>query len=280
MDDTPVNILSLCSGIAGLDLGVSLAVPGSRGVGYVEREAYAAACILARMEYAALEPAPFWCGDLADFDGRPWCGAVDILTAGYPCQPFSVAGKRRGADDPRHLWPHVRRILSECGAPVAFLENEPGHLRLGAREVIRDLHGLGYQVAAGLFTAAEVGASHRRERLFILGLADGGRERLEGDIAGGAALGAVGRGGGAVVADAAPLAPPGPADTDRWRDILVADPSLEPALCRVANGLSPELELAQRYRVDRLRALGNAVVPLEAAYAFCALWTALQGDDR
>src|SRR5690606_37012284 len=105
--------------------------------------------------------------------GRPWRGAVDIVTAGYPCQPFSVAGKRRGADDPRHLWPHVARIIGEVEPPFVFLENVAHHLRLGFPEVAAGLVGMGYRLAAGLFTAAEVGAPHKRERLFILAIREG-----------------------------------------------------------------------------------------------------------
>jgi len=100
--------LSLCSGTGGLDLGLTIAIPGYRAVGYVERETYAAAILVARMEDAALDQAVVW-DDVATFDDRPWRGAVDILSAGYPCQPFSVAGKRLGNEDPRHLWPHVVR---------------------------------------------------------------------------------------------------------------------------------------------------------------------------
>ncbi|PLL13962.1 DNA cytosine methyltransferase [Tabrizicola sp. TH137] len=161
--------LSLCSGAGGLDLGLTIAIPGYRSVGHVERETFAAATLVARMEDAALDPAPVW-DDVATFDGRPWRGAVDIITAGYPCQPFSVAGKRRGADDPRHLWPHVARIIGEVAPPFVFLENVAHHLRLGFPEVASGLVGMGYRLAAGLFTAAEVGAPHRRERLFILAI--------------------------------------------------------------------------------------------------------------
>ncbi len=98
----------------------------------VPRQTYAAAVLVARMEDASLDHAPVW-DDVGTFDGRPWRGAVDIVTAGYPCQPFSVAGKRRGADDPRHLWPHVARIIGEVEPPFVFLENVAHHLRLGSR---------------------------------------------------------------------------------------------------------------------------------------------------
>ncbi len=164
--------ISLCSGAGGLDLGLHLAIPGYRTVGYVERETYAAAILVARMEDAALDSAPVW-DDVGTFDGRPWRGAVDILTAGYPCQPFSIAGKRRGAEDPRHLWPHVARIIGEIKPPFVFLEDVANHLRLGFPEVASGLVGLGYRLAAGLFTAAEVGAPHKRERLFILAIREG-----------------------------------------------------------------------------------------------------------
>ena len=164
--------LSLCSGAGGIDLGLTIALPGYRTVGHVERETFAAATLVARMEDAALDHAPVW-DDVASFDGRPWRGAVDIVTAGYPCQPFSVAGKRRGADDLRHLWPHVARIIGEVEPPFVFLENVAHHLRLGFPEVASGLVGMGYKLAAGLFTAAEVGAPHKRERLFILAIRDG-----------------------------------------------------------------------------------------------------------
>lgn len=164
--------LSLCSGAGGLDLGLAIAIPGYRAVGHVERETYAAATLVARMEDASLDQAVVW-DDVATFDGRRWRGAVDIITAGYPCQPFSVAGKRRGVDDPRHLWPHVARIIGEVEPPFVFLENVAHHLRLGFPEVAAGLVGLGYKLAAGLFTAAEVGAPHKRERLFILAIREG-----------------------------------------------------------------------------------------------------------
>ena len=92
--------LSLCAGAGGLDLRLAIACPRYRTVGYVERDAFAASIIVARMEDAALDHAPLW-DDIASFDGRPWRGAVDIVTAGYPCQPFSVAGRRRGAAERR-----------------------------------------------------------------------------------------------------------------------------------------------------------------------------------
>ncbi|MDH3637915.1 MAG: DNA cytosine methyltransferase, partial [Gammaproteobacteria bacterium] len=87
--------------MGGLDLGIKIARPRSRIICAVERDAYAAAVLLARMESADLEPAPVWCGNLESFDGRPWRGSVDLVTASPPCQPYSVAGAQRGNDDHR-----------------------------------------------------------------------------------------------------------------------------------------------------------------------------------
>ena len=167
MDLRPFTILSLCAGVGGLDLGLRVAQPNARTVCFVEIEAYAAAILATRMEQNALDQAPIWT-DLRTFDGKPWRSLVDCITAGYPCQPFSVAGKQLGDKDPRHLWPDVFRVVREIDPPLCFFENVPGHLRLGFQQVHDDLRSLGYCVKAGLFTAEEVGASHKRERLFIL----------------------------------------------------------------------------------------------------------------
>jgi DNA (cytosine-5)-methyltransferase 1 len=305
VDIHPFTILSLCSGGGGLDLGLRLAVPSARVVCHVEIEAYAAAVLAARMDEGFLHPAPLW-SDLRTFDGRPWRGRVHCITAGYPCQPFSVAGKRRAEADERHLWPHVARVIGEVEPELAFLENVAHHLRLGFPEVAGDLVGLRYRLAAGLFTAAEVGAPHRRQRLFVLAerLAEpDGRElplarrrqtgrggpRPDGEaLAGGAALirinpareldrtdgagleGRVQRSVGSANKTAA--WPPGPGDADGWRRWLEGAPGTEPALRRSADGLAGGVDGDwNAQRTERLRLLGNGVVPLVAAHAFRTL---------
>lgn len=167
MDIHPQQILSLCAGAGGIDLGLRVAEPTARTVCYVEIEAFACELLATRMEDKTMDEAPIWT-DLRTFNGKPWRGKVDCITAGYPCQPFSVAGKQRGEKDPRHLWPEVYRIIQEIQPNTCFFENVGGHLRLGFEQVHDDLYRLGYSVKAGLFTAAEVGAPHKRERLFIL----------------------------------------------------------------------------------------------------------------
>ena len=133
------------------------------------------------MEQGRIPQAPIW-DDLRTFDGGPWRGSVDCVAAGYPCQPFSAAGQKRGAADPRHLWPEVARIVGECAVPLVFIENVARHLIAGFDVVARDLHGMGYQVAAMVCRAATVGAPHQRERLFALAVSDTGRERI-GELA-------------------------------------------------------------------------------------------------
>lgn len=167
----PFRVLSLCSGIGGLELGIRLAVPGARCVGYVERDAFAAACLVARMEDAALDPAPV-ADDLESFDGRPWRGAVDCIAAGFPCQPFSTAGSRRGSDDERHVWPELTRIVREVGPSHVFLENVRGLLTVSGGRVfgaiLGDLADLGLDAEWCVLGADAAGAPHRRERVFLL----------------------------------------------------------------------------------------------------------------
>ncbi len=178
MDSHTFRILSLCSGVGGIELGFKLAVPKSRTVGYIENEAFACSILEARMQDKTLDEAPIWT-DLKTFNGKPWRGKVDCLTGGYPCQPFSVAGKKLAEKDPRHLWPEIKRLITEIEPPICFFENVGGHLRLGFEQVANDLQELGYKVKAGLFTAQEVGAPHKRERLFILAYRDSIRSPIQ-----------------------------------------------------------------------------------------------------
>lgn len=239
-----MNVLSLCSGIGGLDLGIRLAIPEARTVCFVEREAYCAALLVARMQDGALDEAPVW-SDLATFDGREWRGVVDCVVAGYPCQPFSRAGKRTGASDPRHLWPHVARIIRECGPRVVVLENVVGHLSLGFHEVCEELRDMGLVPAAGLFSASEVGACHERLRLFVLALApDTHVVRPQG------------------VWEASDRA-----WTEQQLEGLVQDSLRDAVPADSRSGMDD----GAPWRAHRLQALGNGVVPLAAANALCSL---------
>ncbi|MBA3912223.1 MAG: DNA cytosine methyltransferase [Rhodobacter sp.] len=152
-------------------MGLMLAEPGYHTRAFVEWEVWPRTVLIAAQRAGYFAPAPIW-DDLRSFDARPFRGAFDIVLAGYPCQPFSAAGKRGGADDPRHLWPDVARVIGECCPEWVFLENVPGHVTLGLETVLRELWAMGYTPAAGLFSAAEVGAPHQRLRIFILAHTD------------------------------------------------------------------------------------------------------------
>lgn len=155
-----------------LGLGAALEYLGipHRVLAYVEREASAAATLLARMEEQALASAPVWCGDLAEVDWRRFRGRVDCITAGFPCQPHSTAGKRAGLADDRWIWPDIVGVLRTVEPPLCFLENVPGLVHTGGLErVLFDLARLGFNAVWGHLAAATVGATHERERVFILG---------------------------------------------------------------------------------------------------------------
>lgn len=169
--------ISLCAGYGGIDLGLHRVIRGMRTIAYAEIDAFAVEVLLARMEDGSIDAAPIWT-DVRDFPWHLLHGSVDILSAGYPCQPFSHAGLRKGGDDERHLWPHIRRGIEAVRPSVVFLENVEGHISMGLASVISDLEELGYEAAWGIFSAAECGAPHQRKRVFIVAISpDAMRER-------------------------------------------------------------------------------------------------------
>ena len=173
-----IKVMSICTGYGGAELGLRLAVPRARTICMVEREGFLIEHLEQAMEKGLMGQAPVH-SDAKTFDGKPWHRKVDILHSSYPCQPFSIAGRRLGAADPRHLWPTIARIVDEVGAPYCFFENVDDHLRLGFDQVAQDLDAMGYVVEAGIFSSAETGASHVRERLYIMAFS-AERERAAG----------------------------------------------------------------------------------------------------
>jgi len=163
----PRNGLSLCAGAGGLDMGLMLAEPDFHTRCFAEWEEYPRSAIIAAQRAGYFDPAPIW-DDVTTFDGQPYRGAIDTILAGYPCQPFSQAGRRKGKDDPRHLWPQIARIIREIEPRWVFLENVSGHVSLGSEAVLRELRDMGFTPSAGLFSASEVGAPHQRLRWFCV----------------------------------------------------------------------------------------------------------------
>lgn len=161
--------LALCAGVGGIELGLKLAEPEYRTICYVEREAYAVAVLRARMEDKTLDEAPIW-DDVQSFDGKPWRGKVDVITAGFPCQPWSFAGKQKGTEDERWIWSDILRVVCEVRPQFVYLENVPGLVTGGGLQIILgDLTQAGYDAEWMPLSAAQIGANHKRERIWILG---------------------------------------------------------------------------------------------------------------
>ena len=182
MDTTKaITHISLCAGYGGIDIGLSRAIPNLRTIVFSEIEAFAAANLVSKMEAGLLDCAPIW----TNLKTLPWdgfLGKVDIISGGFPCQPFSCAGKRDGDEDPRHLFPYILDGIRRCRPSIVFLENVEGILsaKLSGENwrdpagtpvllhVIRELERVGYKATAGIFSASEVGAPHQRKRVFIM----------------------------------------------------------------------------------------------------------------
>jgi DNA (cytosine-5)-methyltransferase 1 len=169
--------LSLFTGYGGFSLGLRLAGIQTRTVAYVEWEKYPQEIIKARIKDGFLNDAPIW-GDISTLDGQQFRGMVDLITAGFPCQPHSVAGLKRGADDERNLWPETLRVIREVGPRYVILENVPGLLSASSNggtpayggTVVGELAQIGYGVTWQTIGADDVGAPHRRKRWWCIGV--------------------------------------------------------------------------------------------------------------
>lgn len=276
-DPAALNVLSVCAGYGGLDLGLRLAVPAARTVCYVEREAAAAQVLAARMSEGRLDPAPIWT-DATTFDGEQWRGVVDCIAAGIPCQPWSVSGKQRGLEDERHLGEHLVRTVSEVRPDLVFVENVRGFVRSGIPALAGRLAELGLDSVWGLVPAAAVGAPHIRTRVFLLAYTPGRvgwhveqrrprrRPRPVRDQGQAAARADVAAMDSGAPGRAFPAGPRG-----NWRGVPEDQlPATESDLRRIPDGTPG--------RVDRLRMLGNGVIPLAAAHAFRTLLARAIGE--
>jgi len=172
--------LSLFSGAGGGLLGTKML--GWRCIGYVEKEPFCQQVIAARIADGLLDPAPIF-GDIRQFiDGgyaASYSGLVDVVTAGFPCQPFSVAGRGRADRDERNLWPETFRVLRIVRPRFALLENVPGLLSRRHQyfeKILADLAASGFDAGWKIVSASEVGAPHKRDRLWIMAHAAGAGE--------------------------------------------------------------------------------------------------------
>ncbi len=261
MDNTDdITVLSLCTGYGGLELGLHRALGRPLRVVAVEIEAFAAANLVAKAEEGKLAIEALL-PDIKTFPAERFSGCFDFILAGYPCQPFSSSGSRRGTKDPRHLWPYIEQHIKAIRPVFCFFENVRGHLRVGYPDVYRSLRNLNYTVEQGIFSAAETGAIHLRERLFILAAnADcvcnwnvAGRNGVDARKEEEGKWVSNWRGIELVVGKVAPT---------EWR--RAGEVATKPLLVRGDDGSGTIME--------RLRLLGNGVVPAQAELAFRTLY--------
>ncbi|ELZ5058683.1 MULTISPECIES: DNA cytosine methyltransferase [Enterobacter] len=235
-----MNELALFAGAGGGILGGHLL--GWRTVCAVERDAYAAQVLAQRQNDGILRAFPIW-SDVCSFDGKPWKGIVNVVSGGFPCQDISSAGHGAGIDgDKSGLWKEMARIIDEVRPEYVFVENSPLLIGRGLAVVISDLAEIGFDCQWSRVSAKELGAPHKRDRLWLVGrnvrytAGEGLPVRFSGQMERSATL-------------------TKPQRPGWW-------PS-EPEVGRVANGVA--------HRVDQIKALGNGQVPRVAATAFSML---------
>lgn len=169
-----MNELALFAGAGGGILGGRLL--GWRTVCAVERDAYAAAILAQRQNDETLPIFPIW-SDVCSFDGRPWRGIVDVVSGGFPCQDISVAGAGEGIEGARSgLWKEMHRIVGDIRPEWVFVENSPALTSRGLGTVLGDLAEIGYDAEWMCLSAAQCGAHHIRNRIWILANANSARE--------------------------------------------------------------------------------------------------------
>jgi DNA (cytosine-5)-methyltransferase 1 len=161
-----LNELALFAGAGGGILGSKLL--GWRTVCAVEWEPYPASVLVARQNDGFLPPFPIW-DDVQTFDGHSWRGVVDVISGGFPCQDISAAGKGAGIDGERSgMWREMARIICEVRPKYAFIENSPMLTVRGLDRVLCDLAAMGFDARWGVLGAADVGANHQRDRIWIV----------------------------------------------------------------------------------------------------------------
>ncbi|SEJ71054.1 DNA (cytosine-5)-methyltransferase 1 [Azotobacter beijerinckii] len=264
-----MNELALFAGAGGGILGGHLL--GWRTVCAVERDAYAAQVLAQRQNDGALPAFPIW-SDVCSFDGRPWRGLVDVVSGGFPCQDISAAGNGAGIDGERSgLWREMARIVGEVRPRFVFVENSPLLVRRGLAVVLGDLAELGYDARWCVMGAADVGAPHQRDRIWIVANSASFGLEAQRITAGYSEEIAVTWRDGSSLADSylqrcnqarRPTKEP-PVFGWRCSGSRRTPWPVEPDVGRVADGVA--------HRLDRIKALGNGQVPRVAATAFALL---------
>lgn len=227
-----MNELALFAGAGGGILGGHLL--GWRTVAAVEIEDYPRRVLLQRQADGLLPRFPIW-DDIRTFDGKPWAGKVDVVSGGFPCQDLSAAGKGAGLDGERSgLWKEMARVICEVRPEYAFIENSPMLTIRGLDRVLCDLAKMGFDANWGVLGASDVGAKHKRDRIWIVAHANNSKRRRK-----------LRRFWGLQKCN------------QEWNSYSTFN---QPEPVRMVDGIPA--------RVDRLKAIGNAQVPLCAATAW------------
>lgn len=244
-----MNVLSLFAGIGGLDLGLERA--GMRVVGQVEIDPYCQRVLAKHWPNVPRHDDVRTAADWWTSEQRP---RVDVVCGGFPCQPVSEAGRGMAQEDARWLWPAMAHVVAALRPSWMVAENVPGLLRRGLDRVFADLAAIGYRSSAGVVSACAVGAPHTRERVFVLAhdlrfRCDEGRDQHRADRS---------------------ATPRAASAEGRFAALERPDwGQAEPRVGRVAHGVPAT--------VDRVRALGNAVVPQVAEYVGRLIVESLDG---
>lgn len=258
---------SLFSGIGGFDLAASWM--GWENVFQCEKDAF---CRRVLQHYW---PGAKFYDDVRRFEAVEFRGVVDIISGGFPCQPFSLAGKRRGTTDDRHLWPEMCRVIGEVRPRWVVGENVYGFINWGKgmvfQQVQADLEAAGYEVWPYVLPACGIGAPHRRVRVWIVAYAGGGQY----------STGAEGwekyfeewlRLGSNIIADGKGRLVAGAPGRFEWRDPW-ADFPTQPPVSVGDDGVSGRLDgiTISKWREGSIRGAGNAIVPQVAFQIFKAI---------
>jgi len=253
-----MNELALFAGAGGGILGGKLL--GWRTVCAVEWEQYPACVLAARQNDGLLESFPIW-DDVQTFDGTSWRGIVDVISGGFPCQDISVSNTNgKGIEGERSgMWKEMARIICEVRPKYAFIENSPMLTTRGLGTVLADLAQMGFDAEWGVLSAADVGANHLRERMWIVAkqkMGHAGRQHGEKGLP-----------------KTRKLTQNNPSNfSKRLGDVPLWDEKIESDIVRMDYGVAT--------RVDRLKAIGNGQVPQVAAVAWELLTERLNERDR
>ena len=284
---------SLFSGIGGFDLAAQWM--GWDNVFHVERDPFCQRVL--RHHFAKSESYE----DIKEFDGTAYAGRVDIISGGFPCQPFSAAGKRAGTSDDRYLWPQMFRVIREARPTYVVAENVRGLLSwnkgLVLDTVCADLEGEGYEVFPVVLSAASVNAPHRRDRIWIVAYSHDkegacGPRQVQGThgevpqwdddaqlchASAAAATNANGAGARQDYGQRESRQPHQTRPSTDWQDFPTVSP-----VCGGDDGLPERLDgiTFSKWRRESIKAYGNAIVPQVALQIFRAIERCSEGGIR